>query len=314
MNIFGKTCVITYFFSILLTMALASGSYANTDSEIAVGVENNEADDIKEAVQAGPGQEVSEPRFTILTDKLHSIVDVLTSKYPVHYYGFVSHRGQDVLLYSPVGDPVTNPWKTEYYENGEWVAQTLETKVFTKLDPGAEVIIRVMPRNSWVESNLPYTVRLGSYPVLKSYELLDEPGVLRIPSGHTEPQWLATQIYKETVLEVKFIDTKDSPLEGGMAIFGMSFGKNDVQVKRILISGSDGFASERIALGRCYGGVEALDFVDKQMGFNTWRSYYKTALYFVQNLSLGPVTATPHVFYLGHICTQTVLRTVAPRG
>ncbi|MCF5586332.1 hypothetical protein GIV65_26420, partial [Pseudomonas syringae] len=94
-----------------------------------------------------------------MTDKLHSIVDVLTSKYPVHYYGFASRRGQDVLLYSPVGYPCTYPWKTEYYENGEWVAQTLETKVFTKLDAGAEVIGRVMPRKTLVANELLYTVR-----------------------------------------------------------------------------------------------------------------------------------------------------------
>ncbi|KPX66411.1 hypothetical protein ALQ99_04826, partial [Pseudomonas syringae pv. lapsa] len=80
-----------------------------------------------------------------------------------------------------------NEWKTEYYENGEWVAQTLEAKVFKDLALGAEVIIRVKPRNSLVGGRLPYTVRLGSYPVLKSYELLDEPGVIRIPSGYTNP-------------------------------------------------------------------------------------------------------------------------------
>ncbi|KTB64535.1 hypothetical protein AO067_16230 [Pseudomonas viridiflava ICMP 13104] len=249
-----------------------------------------------------------------MTDKLHSIVDVLTSKYPVHYYGFVSHRGQDVLLYSPVGDPVTNPWKTEYYENGEWVAQTLETKVFTKLDAGAEVIVRVMPRKSLVANELPYTVRLGSYPVMESYDLLDEPGVLRIPGGHTKPEWLATQIYKEAVFEAKFADTKNTPLEGGIASLVMSFGENEPTITHHSISDASGVASRLIEFGRCDGGVEALDFVDKQMGFNTWRSLYNVAGYFVQNSSLGPLKTTPRIVFMGHICKQTVLRTVAPRG
>ncbi|WP_032703159.1 hypothetical protein [Pseudomonas syringae] len=249
-----------------------------------------------------------------MLDKLHSVVDVLTDKHPVHYYGFVSHRGQDVLLYTPVGDPVTNEWKTEYYEKGEWVAQTLETKVFKDLAPGAEVIIRVTPRNSLVGGRLPYTFRLGSYPVLKNYELLDEPGVIRISSGYTNPGWLATQIYKEAIFEARFTDTKGAPLEGGMAILDLSFGKGEPSIEHVVTSNADGFVSQRIEFGRCYGGVEAQDFVHTQRGFNTWRSHYRVAGYTVHNFSLGPMTATPHIFYMGHICTQTVLRTVAPRG
>ncbi|WP_340643092.1 hypothetical protein, partial [Pseudomonas syringae] len=264
---------------------------------------------LAEAVQENP-----EPRFTVMLDKLHSVADALTVKHPVHYYGFVSRRGQDVLLYAPVGDPVTNEWKTEYYENGEWVTQTLETKVFTNLTPEAEVIVRITPRNPLVASTLPYTVRFGSYPVLKSYELLDEPGVIRIPSGYTNPDWLATQVYKEAVFEARFTDTKGSPLEGGMAILDLSFGQQEPSIEHIAVSDANGYASQRIEFGRCYGGVQAQDFVHKQRGFNTWRSHYKVAGYTVHNFSLGPMTATPRIFFMGHICTQTVLRTVAPRG
>lgn len=311
MSIYGKKCVGFCLLSIFVMMASTSGAHASTGTEGQVGAPSNE---INDAVAVEVVQEVSEPRFTVMLDKLHWVVEKLTARHPVHYYGFVSHRGQDVLLYAPIGDPATNEWKTEYYENGEWVAQTLNTKIFKDLAPGAEVIIRITSRNSLVESGLPYTVSFGSYPILKSYELLDEPGVIRIPSGYTEPQWLATQIYKETVLEVRFSDTKDTPLEGGMAILDLSFGEKDTSIKRILVSGVDGFASERIEFGRCYGGTEAQDFVHAQRGFNTWRSNYKAARYFVSNFSLGPVTATPHIFYMGHICTQTVLRTVAPRG
>jgi len=311
MNTYGRKCVGFCLLSIFVIMASASDAHANKGAEDPVGASSHETN---EAVAAEAVQEISEPRFTVMLDKLHSVADVLTDKHPVHYYGFVSHRGQDVLLYTPVGDPVTNEWKTEYYENGEWVAQTLETKVFKDLAPGAEVIIRVTPRNSLVGGRLPYTVRFGSYPVLKSYELLDEPGVIRIPSGYTNPGWLATQIYKEALLEVRFSDTKGTPLEGGMAILDLSFGEKDASIRHILVSGADGFASERIEFGRCYGGTEAQDFVHTQRGFNTWRSNYRVARYFVSNFSLGLITATPHIFYMGHICTQTVVRTVAPRG
>ncbi|MDC3743248.1 hypothetical protein KDL21_19670 [Pseudomonas syringae pv. syringae] len=103
-------------------------------------------------------------------------------------------------------------------------------------------------------------------------------------------------------------------MEGGMAILDLSFGKKEASTRHILVSGADAFASERIEFGRCYGGAEAQDFVHAQRGFNTWRSNYRVARYFVSNFSLGLITAMPHIFYMGHICTQTVLRTVAPRG
>ncbi len=311
MNIYEKKCVGFCLLSIFVLMASASSAHANRGSEEPVGAPNNET---SETFLAEAVQENSEPRFTVMLDKLHSVADALTVKHPVHYYGFVSRRGQDVLLYAPVGDPVTNEWKTEYYENGEWVTQTLETKVFTNLTPEAEVIVRITPRNPLVASTLPYTVRFGSYPVLKSYELLDEPGVIRIPSGYTNPDWLATQVYKEAVFEARFTDTKGSSLEGGMAILDLSFGQQEPSIEHIAVSDANGYASQRIEFGRCYGGVQAQDFVHKQRGFNTWRSHYKVAGYTVHNFSLGPMTATPRIFFMGHICTQTVLRTVAPRG
>ncbi len=233
MNIYEKKCVGFCLLSIFVLMASASSAHANRGSEEPVGAPNNETSEtfLAEAVQENP-----EPRFTVMLDKLHSVADALTVKHPVHYYGFVSRRGQDVLLYAPVGDPVTNEWKTEYYENGEWVTQTLETKVFTNLTPEAEVIVRITPRNPLVASTLPYTVRFGSYPVLKSYELLDEPGVIRIPSGYTNPDWLATQVYKEAVFEARFTDTKGSPLEGGMAILDLSFGQQEPSIEHIAVS------------------------------------------------------------------------------
>ncbi|AAZ36823.1 hypothetical protein PSPPH_3918 [Pseudomonas savastanoi pv. phaseolicola 1448A] len=85
--------------------------------------------------------------------------------------------------------------------------------------------------------------------------------MIRIPSGYTNPDWLATQIYKEAVFEARFTDTKGSPLEGGMAILDLSFGKAEPSIEHIAVSDATGFASQRIEFGRCYGGVEAQDFV-----------------------------------------------------
>ncbi|WP_431194226.1 hypothetical protein [Pseudomonas viridiflava] len=240
--------------------------------------------------------------------------DALTSRYPVHYYGFVSQRGQDVILMFPGGNPTTQAWKVEYYENGNWVAHNLPSKVFSNLEPGAELIIRVTPGNQQHGTSIPYSLNFGSYPVLKKYDLHDEPGVIRIPSGYSEPGWLATQVYKEALLEVKFTDTKGAPLEGGVALFVLKYKEDNATAQLLLTSDTNGLASRKVELGRCDGGTEALDFVDKHLGFNTWRSYYKVAVYAIGNNSAGNTVNAPHTFTLGHICTQRLIQTVRPRN
>jgi hypothetical protein len=124
---------------------------------------------------------------------------------------------------------------------------------------------------------------------------------------------LATQAYKEVLLEVKFTDTEGAPLEGGLAYFRLSFGEQ-APFQLDLVSDGNGSASQRIDLGRCYGGNQAQDFVHKQRGFNTWRSYYQVGGYFVSNRSSGKNSTTPHLFHLGHICEQKLVQTVRPRN
>lgn len=129
----------------------------------------------------------------------------------------------------PGSDPIKDAWKVEYYENGGWHTHNLETKVFSNLTPGAEVIIRVTPREQTNATNIAYTLNFGSYPVLKKYDLHGEPGVIRIPSGYSQPGWLATQVYKEALLEVTFTDTKGAPLEGGIAYFSLPLRRNPIK-------------------------------------------------------------------------------------
>lgn len=258
-------------------------------------------------------QDTAQPKFEVLRDKLNLINDALTGRHPVHYYGFVAQRGQDVLLKIPSAYPPNEPWKVEFYEKGEWNVQNSDIKVFSKLEPGAEIIVRVTPRSSLTQPNMPYSINFGSYPVLQDYNLHDEPGVIRIPSGHTEPAFLQTQVYKEALLDIKFTDTKGAPLAGASALFAYKYHGDKTLVSLILTSDAAGVASRRVDFGRCYGGTEAQDFVDKQRGFNTWRSYYKAASYSIQSLSAGNIANAPHTFYLGHICTQNLLNTVRPR-
>jgi hypothetical protein len=286
-------------------MPAAHADTAQQPSTAAVISEKSES--VSPAESAGP-------RFSVLEDRLYQLSDSLTGAQAVHYYGFVAQRGQDVLINVFNGDAPTSPWKVEYYESGGWVIQTQSAKVFSNLAPGAEIIIRVMPRNPENKQSINYALAFGSYPVLQKYDLHDEPGVIRIPVGRTVPGWLATQIYKEALLEVKFTDTKGAPLSGGVAYFHLEFDKDSSPITAILISDESGSASKKIELGRCYGGRQAADFVHNQRGFNTWRSYYRVGAYATINLSQGGEPTLLHQFYLGHICTQTVLQTVRPRN
>lgn len=311
MNTFKKTSIQSAILLAVVTAGLTCGASASTDTQQTAALSPN-----GDAVtpQAAASQEFAEPKFIVLEDKLHSINDSLTSRHPVHYYGFVAKRGQNIILGLHGDNPVKNAWKVEYYQDGEWHTQNMKTKVFSGLKTEAEVIIRVMPRHPEKGTNIAYSLNFGSYPVLKKYDLHDEPGVIRIPGGYTEPGWLATQVYKEALLEVKFEDTKGAPLEGGVILFALKYREENTAVKLLLTSDASGFASRKIELGRCYDGTEAQDFVDKNKGFNTWRSYYKVANYAIMNLALSPHTVTPNTFYLGHICTQRLVQTIRPRN
>lgn len=308
MNVIRKKHLSSWLLSALLAAGMASGVQATTETQSPIDVS-----DQTPATQPEMTQELAEPRFLILQDKFHHMTDSLTNRHPIHYYGFVAARGQDVLLALLDGNPAIQLWKVEYYENGVWILQNTNTKVFSKLAPGAELIIRVSPRHPGKEKNISYSINFGSNPVLKSYDLHDEPGVIRIPSGYSEPSWLATQAYKEAFLDAKFTDTTGAPLEGGLIEFTLRFKGGD-PTKLLLLSDANGSVSKRIELGRCYGGAEARDFVDKHTGFNTWRTYYKVAGYTTQNLSAGTASEMPHAYYLGHICTQRLIQTVRPRN
>ncbi|BAP41221.1 putative uncharacterized protein [Pseudomonas sp. StFLB209] len=266
-------------------------------------------------IDNGGTGESSQPRFTVLPDKISSISDHLSKQNPVHYYGFVALRGQDILLSTPGNAmPYKNPWKIEYRENDEWKQLTSEEVVFSGLQPGHEMIVRVSPA---VPGEVPagsYNLAFGSLPVLK-YDLHDEAGVIRISGGRTVPAWLATQAYKQALLDVRFTDSKNVPLAGGVAAFSLGY-KEHVrpEIRFSLISDEKGQASKMVELGRCTGGYEAESFVHKQQGFNTWKSHYLVAGYSASNALRSSKAEQPHVFFLGHICSQKLVKSVRPNN
>lgn len=257
----------------------------------------------------------SQPRFTVLPDKVSSIADRLSKENPVHYYGFVALRGQDILLSAP-GDamPYKKPWKIEYRENDEWKQLTSEEVVFSGLQPGHEMIVRVSPAVTGETPDGSYNLAFGSLPVLK-YDLHDEAGVIRIAGGRTVPAWLATQAYKQALLDVRFTDSKNAPLAGAVVNFSLGYHKQmRPAINFSLISDEKGQASKMVELGRCTGGYEAENFVHKQQGFNTWKSHYLVGGYSVSNALRSSKAKQPHVFFLGHICSQKLVKSVRPNN
>lgn len=203
----------------------------------------------------------------------------------------------------------------EYYKDNRWQLLTSEKMAFSNVQEGTEMIARISSNQAGRVPSEPYQLVLGSYPVLSKYDLLDEPGVVRIQGGRTEPQWLATQAYKQARLEVKFTDSQGTPLEGAEVFFKLKFENGHIpEISRVLISDAKGVASQIIELGKCEGGKQAGDFVDKNKGFNTWRSHYEVGVYVIVNALLGTPDKAPHVFYLGHICKQKLIKTVRPRN
>lgn len=269
-----------------------------------------------DSVESHVGLVQGEPRFVELPDRLSSVVDRLSAEAPVHYYGFVAKRGQNVLLATPgEKNPEKQSWRIEYYHAEKWQTLTFEKQVFEGLEAGSQVIVRIVPAVPTVVPEQPYKIVFGSYPVLVKYDLHDEPGLVRIPGGRTIPGWLATQAYKETRLEVEFKDAKGTPLEGAAALLYIEFKNKDVaKIVRQFFSDKDGKISQVINLGQCYGGLQADEFVDKNRGFNTWSSRYEPGAYFVGNALLGTPEKNPHTFYIGHICSQRLIKTIPPKN
>lgn len=298
--------------AVMLSGVLCS---AQTSCAFAESLAQESAAQVSSGQKNNAPSEESQPRFTVLPDKVSWISDRLSKESPVHYYGFVALRGQDILLSTP-GDamPYKKPWKIEYRENDEWKQLTSEEVVFSGLQPGHEMIVRVSPAVAGETPAGSYNLAFGSLPVLK-YDLHDEPGVIRISGGRTVPAWLATQAYKQALLDVRFTDSKNAPLAGAVAEFSLRYKENvRPEIRLSLLSDERGQASKMIEFGRCTGGDEAEEFVHKQQGFNTWKSHYLVAGYSASNALRSSTTVRPHVFFLGHICSQKLVKSVRPNN
>lgn len=258
-----------------------------------------------------PAASVSSSLEEKLSDELHTKTATLEAADAIHYYSFSAVRGQKVLL----GDSVQHDgpvfFEIEYLEGGEWKKKIESSKVFSGLEPGAEIKIRVSHKKDQPYSQRPYTFVFGSSPVLKEYQLKDQYRMKRIPSGYTQPSFLPVQGSIEAQLEASFTDSVGSPLKGAIGLFEMKLSESRMRPVVVwVVSDAAGQVSKTVSFERCYGGRETAD-IEIFYGPGTWRSYYYVGTYRLENAYPDRLAQTAEqegdrVF--GHVCGHRKVR------
>jgi hypothetical protein len=262
------------------------------------------------ASSAGAAADTAAPVLaTVLSDRVHQITASLEGSGIVHNYSFTSVRGQNVLLATPDTDGFNVKWRMEYRTGSdEWTFKRHRgPQVFDSLQPGAVIEVRVTPVPGAVFDKADYKMVFGSSPRM-NYDLHHEDGFLRVPYGLTEPPFLATQAVTQTLLDIRFTDSKGYPLEGGVAYFEMKLSTlNQTPVKKKMTSDASGSVQEMLNLGTCQGGKAAGYFTHRQNGRNTWATRYIAGTYYAENVLLEELADKPHIYNIGHICKRTLV-------
>ncbi|MBX8529712.1 hypothetical protein K5D32_08580 [Pseudomonas cichorii] len=253
-------------------------------------------------------QDIDGETFTVLSDRIHQIEQILQSVTSVDRYSFTAVRGQDVLLATPGGGISNRVWKIEYQvDGGAWQLKKYDgPEAFRSLKPGARVNIRVLASDGVRFDKAGYNIVFGSYPHMR-YDLHDEEGLLKIPYGLTKPPFLATQAFTKALLEGTFTDSKAYPLEGGVMNFELEPHEGLESIPKSFTSDAEGRISELIEFDRCESGNYADNFVHKHNGRNTWSTQYLVGKYGAVNVLLGSMADKPHVYAFGHICKRTLI-------
>ena len=255
--------------------------------------------------------ERSEPKndegvvFYELSDELHTKTAILESLGAVHYYSFKALRGQRVLLAIPAMREGSVFWDVEYLEEGQWKALQSASKIFSGDGTHNELKVRVMHKKDLALAVQPYSVIMGSLPVLVKYELEDQHGVNRIPMGYTSPPFLMTQGYTYAFLEAHFTDSKGHPLKGASGVFELDLKESRIpKIVEQVTSNEAGRISKMISFGPCHGGRESGE-IKHYYGAGVWRSYYYVGSYTFRSQTFDPALAgavSSKIRTFGHIC------------
>jgi hypothetical protein len=313
MNKYKKRVLSVFVSSVIL--ALCCKSYA-VPAVAQMG--NGEPPVSVQSVGQAPGtQDIDEPILKELSDQLHLIENSLNNRSSAHYYGFTALRGQKVILSTPTGAPSTKAWKVEYHEGGGWkTKQDKEPIVFSSLLPGDFVIVRVTHKQSGSESEsgqkLPYSIALGSYPVMSDVKW-DVPTIsARVPVTDTSRS-LGTQTHSELTFRAKFTDSTNAPLKGGLAMLRIFLVSTSTQpdLTKYVLSDENGFATLDVALDKCYGGemTSQRNAVDSNLHY--WDSEYNVGGWYAFDGVIGNESLRESAKYVSgfaHICRQTLMR------
>ncbi|ODJ90984.1 hypothetical protein BB779_10465 [Pseudomonas viridiflava] len=280
-----------------LFLAMSCHAFAQGES----GVEGVAPD----AQQETPTLRAETPGVVVLSDKIHDITQTLENTSAVHQYSFTAIRGQDVLLTTP-GSQYNKLWKVEYQvDGGAWKPKHHPgAQKISGLNSGSQVNVRFLAVDGVKFESAEYRIVLGSFPHM-NYDLLDEKNILPISAFQSDKKgFLATQGFKEVMLEASFTDSKAYPLEGGQLFFSLNTGTGE-EVKERFLSDSNGRISELIEFKRCEGDWLAdsiYENVDKTR--LTWSTRYERGDYRANNILAGQLEDKPHTFTLGHLCKR----------
>lgn len=250
-----------------------------------------------------------EPVLKELADEFHYLSHKLTSKQSAHYYGFTARRGQKVVLATPAVDLDTVPWKLEYHENGTWKEKRGKfPQVFSNLRPGDFVIVRVTHREDKTYSANPYTVVLGSFPVMNDANVYTSDMVKRVPAADTS-RVLGVQTYSDLQFRAKFTDSTGHPLKGAGAMIHLFLkaGSTSPDLKKYAFSDYEGNVNFDIPLGKCSVGEMSVRQNEPNAENRHWLSTYNVAGWYAFEVffeSQKLTTETPYVLGIAHICSQ----------
>lgn len=252
-----------------------------------------------------------EPEFTVLPDKLNILKGSLRADSQGHYYGFTALRGQQVIA-SGIYPPSV---RFEIHDGDKWneVASGVDW-VLHAPRPGQDIIARFTSRSGIsVAEPAQYGLHLGSFPKVTRTRLKDQPvGMARIPPEAAPLGPLSTQGISYVMLEVDIADSTGKALDGAYAQLFIDLPNSKTpKIQRLFMTDASGKIRERIEIGRCEGGENALPFVEKNRDRNLWRTQYYKGGWSVHNLfapGSGPYKTHFDSGDIGHICYQHLVK------
>lgn len=293
---------------ILLSAVLGGVALASTSPVESVQSQNPQQEQVNE--NSTPSAQ-AEPKFTVLPDKFSVLKGALVSELDTHYYGFTALRGQRVLAkgYYPAS------LKFEIHDGTQWISvDSNQDWVLPSPKPGQDVIVRFSHRKGMTFVNgVEYGLNLGSFPQVTRTRLKDQPvGMARIPPDAAPFGPLSAQGISNLLLEIDMADSTGKALEGGIASLHISLPhSSNKKIDGFFATDANGRIRQKIDIGRCNGGADALPFVEKNRGRNLWRTQYYEGTWSVHNF-FAPTTGVYSTHYdsgqVAHICYQRLVK------